>query len=113
MCGSRAAATIAVLLVPGWSVASEAGHDSARSDSASVLHGSFDRSASSQPSYNLPPIAIPTASAGFCVGTAPTEPSKLQIDDLDAPLVGAFLDHLENQRQNGVRQAADLNLLAG
>ena len=24
-----------------------------------------------------------------------TEPSKLQIDDLDAPLVGAFLDHLE------------------
>ena len=32
-----------------------------------------------------------------------TQPSKLQIDDLDAPLVGAFLDHLENQRQNGVR----------
>ena len=32
-----------------------------------------------------------------------TEPSKLQIDDLDAPLVGGFLDHLENQRQNGVR----------
>ena len=32
-----------------------------------------------------------------------TEPSKLQIDDLDAPLVGAFLDHLENQRQNRVR----------
>ena len=32
-----------------------------------------------------------------------TEPSKLQIDDLDAPLVGAFLDHLENRRQNGVR----------
>ena len=26
-----------------------------------------------------------------------TEPSKLQIDDLDAPLVGAFLDHLERR----------------
>ena len=31
------------------------------------------------------------------------EPSKLDIDDLDAPLVGAFLDHLEHQRENGVR----------
>lgn len=31
------------------------------------------------------------------------EPSKLDIDDLDAPLVGAFLDHIEHQRQNGVR----------
>ena len=31
------------------------------------------------------------------------EPSKLAIDDLGAPLVGAFLDHLERQRGNGVR----------
>ena len=31
------------------------------------------------------------------------EPSKLDIDHLDAPLVGAFLDHLEHQRGNGVR----------
>jgi site-specific recombinase XerD len=31
------------------------------------------------------------------------EPSKLEIDDLDAPLIGAFLDHLENQRKNSVR----------
>ena len=30
-------------------------------------------------------------------------PGKLDIDDLDAPLIGAFLDHLENERQNGVR----------
>ena len=30
-------------------------------------------------------------------------PSKLDIDDLDAPLVGAFLDHLEQQRENSVR----------
>ena len=27
------------------------------------------------------------------------EPSKLNIDNLDAPLVGAFLDHLEHQRE--------------
>lgn len=31
------------------------------------------------------------------------EPSKLDIDDLAAPLVTAFLDHLERQRENGVR----------
>src|ERR1700737_673695 len=32
-----------------------------------------------------------------------TEPSKLDIKDLDAPLIGAFLDHLEQQRENGAR----------
>lgn len=31
------------------------------------------------------------------------EPSKLDIDHLDAPLIGDFLDHLEHQRGNGVR----------
>ena len=31
------------------------------------------------------------------------EPSKLDIDDLDARLVSGFLDHLEHQRENGVR----------
>src|SRR3974390_1065252 len=31
------------------------------------------------------------------------EPSKLDIIDLDAPLIGAFLDDLEHQRKNGAR----------
>jgi site-specific recombinase XerD len=31
------------------------------------------------------------------------QPSKLEITDLDAPVIGAFLDHLENGRGNGVR----------
>jgi integrase/recombinase XerD len=31
------------------------------------------------------------------------EPSKLDIDDLDAPLIGAFLDNLEHQRKSGAR----------
>ena len=31
------------------------------------------------------------------------EPSKLGVDDIDAPLVGAFLDHIEHDRGNGVR----------
>ena len=31
------------------------------------------------------------------------EPSKLDIGDLDAPLIGAFLHHLEKQRKNSAR----------
>lgn len=31
------------------------------------------------------------------------EPSKLDIDDIDAALVGAFLDYIEQQRENSVR----------
>jgi integrase/recombinase XerD len=31
------------------------------------------------------------------------QPSQLEVDDLDAPLIGAFLDHLERERGNGVR----------
>jgi len=40
---------------------------------------------------------------GFAAERQGIEPSKLVIDDLDAPLVGAFLDHLEQDRGNGVR----------
>lgn len=31
------------------------------------------------------------------------EPSALGLEDLDAPLIGSFLDHLEKQRGNGAR----------
>jgi len=31
------------------------------------------------------------------------EASKLDIDDLDAPLIAAFLDHLEHERHNSIR----------
>ncbi|MCA1677653.1 MAG: site-specific integrase, partial [Actinobacteria bacterium] len=30
-------------------------------------------------------------------------PSALALDDLDAPLIGSFLDHLEQERGNGIR----------
>src|SRR5512147_3155305 len=39
----------------------------------------------------------------FAANKKDKEPSKLDIDDLDAPLIGAFLDHLEHQRHNSVR----------
>jgi len=31
------------------------------------------------------------------------QPSRLEVDDLDAPLIGAFLDHLEHERGNSAR----------
>jgi site-specific recombinase XerD len=39
----------------------------------------------------------------FVANSKGKEPSKLDIDDLDAPLIGAFLDDLEHQRKNGAR----------
>ncbi|HZM77664.1 MAG TPA: tyrosine-type recombinase/integrase [Candidatus Limnocylindrales bacterium] len=40
---------------------------------------------------------------GFASQRTGTAPSRLDIADLDAPLVAAFLDHLEQQRGNTVR----------
>jgi integrase/recombinase XerD len=39
----------------------------------------------------------------FAAGRTGKQPSKLGIADLDAPLVGDFLDHLEHDRGNGPR----------
>jgi len=39
----------------------------------------------------------------FAVGRTGTAPSRLDVGEIDAPLVGAFLDHLERDRGNGVR----------
>jgi integrase/recombinase XerD len=39
----------------------------------------------------------------FAAGHTDTKPSRLDIADLDAPLIGAFLDHLECDRSNSVR----------
>ena len=39
----------------------------------------------------------------FAAGRTGKQPSKLSIADLDAPLIGAFLDHLERDRGNGAR----------
>lgn len=40
---------------------------------------------------------------GFAAKRVGRQPSQLEIDDLDATLIGAFLDHLEHERSNGVR----------
>ena len=40
---------------------------------------------------------------GFAAKRAATQPSQLDIAQLDAPLIAAFLDHLEKDRGNSVR----------
>ena len=40
---------------------------------------------------------------GFAQRRTGTAPSKLALEDLDAVMVGAFLDHLERERHNSVR----------
>ena len=40
---------------------------------------------------------------GYAAELTGRAPSALDIADLDAPLIGGFLDHLEHERGNGVR----------
>jgi site-specific recombinase XerD len=40
---------------------------------------------------------------GFASEQTGTQPCQLDIDDLDAPLIGAFLNHLEHERGNSPR----------
>jgi integrase/recombinase XerD len=40
---------------------------------------------------------------GFAQTRTGKAPSRLDLTDLDAPLIGAFLDHLEHERHNSVR----------
>jgi integrase/recombinase XerD len=40
---------------------------------------------------------------GYCSARTGKQPSDLQITDLDAPLIAAFLDHLEQDRGNSAR----------
>ena len=52
-------------------------------------------------------IAAYRDTCGCCSASPPTRtgdrPRQLDLDDLDAPLIGAFLDHLEHDRGNSVR----------
>jgi len=40
---------------------------------------------------------------GFVAEQTGTPPARMQIEDLDAPLIGAFLNHLETDRGNSAR----------
>ena len=76
----------------------------ARPDAAGVLHRAADRP-DAKPARTRSP---PTATRSGCCSRSPPQrtgkaPATLDIDDLDAPLIGAFLDHLEHERGNSVR----------
>jgi integrase/recombinase XerD len=40
---------------------------------------------------------------GYASATARTQPSQLDLADMDAPMIAAFLDHLEADRSNSPR----------
>ena len=76
----------------------------ARPDAAGVLHRPAHRASATPARTPSPPTAT---RCGCCSASPPSapasRPSTLDIDDLDAPLIGAFLDHLEHERGNSVR----------
>ena len=82
----------------------EASHERARADAAGVLHRPADpRSATPARTRSRP-----TATRSGCCSPSPhqqtgKQPCQLDIDELDAPLIGAFLDHLEHDRGNSIR----------
>ena len=74
-------------------------HDRARPDPAGVLHR-----AAARPSGRASPHTVAAYRdtfrllLRFAAQQTGKPPSQLEIDDLDAALVGAFLDHLETER---------------
>ena len=73
-------------------------------DPAGVLHRPADRPEERQPADDrrLPRHDAAAARVRHA-STTGKPPSRLDIDDLDAPLIGAFLDHLEHDRGNSPR----------
>ena len=71
---------------------------------AGVLHRPADPAAPGQPAHHR---RLPRHAASCCWPSPPSSTGKpalrLDIADLDAPLIGAFLDHLETDRGNSVR----------
>ena len=81
-----------------------AGHERARADPAGLLHRPARPPAPRQPAHDrrLPRHLAPAARLRRRHAPAGSPPT-LDSSDLDAPLVGAFLDHLEQERGNSVR----------
>ena len=73
-------------------------------DPAGVLHRTADPATPSQPPHDRRLPRHAAAAARLRRRTAPAKPpSALDFADLDAPLIAAFLDHLEHDRGNSVR----------
>jgi len=74
---------------------------------APVLQGFFTDRLARQRHASPHTVAAYRDTLRLLVGFARTRtgkaPSRLDLADLDAPLIGAFLDHLEHERHNSVR----------
>jgi integrase/recombinase XerD len=74
---------------------------------APVLQGFFTDRLARQRNASPHTVAAYRDTLRLLVGFARTRtgkpPSRLDLADLDAPLIGAFLDHLEHQRHNSIR----------
>ena len=71
----------------------------ARPDPASVLHPAADRPEERQPAHHR---LLPRHAGGCCCALRRTGPARRRpsssLAQLDAPMIGAFLDHLEHER---------------
>ncbi len=81
-----------------------ASHDRARTYPASVLHRPAGPPAPRQPAHHRRlPCDTWRLQVAFASGQGEKQPCQLDLNDLDAPLIGAFLDHLERERGNSPR----------
>ena len=79
-------------------------HDRARAGAAGVLHRPADHPAQLQPAHDRRlPRHVHGCCSRFAHDQTGKQPFQLDIDDLDAPLIGAFLTHLEHDRGNSPR----------
>ena len=84
---------------------SETGRERARPDPSGVLHRLPDPSAPSQPAHDHRLPRRDQAAAPVHGPAHRQTAAQLDIADLDAPLLAAFLDHLEHERDNTVGPA--------
>ena len=88
---------------PSASAISEHCHERARPDPAGVLHRAAARQRQASPTHGRRlPRHLPAAARASPQQRPASRPAGCDIADLDAPLIAAFLDHLERERGNSV-----------
>jgi integrase/recombinase XerD len=78
-------------------------HERARTDARVVFHRASDPPTPGQPQHDRRLPRHDAHAALLAAKQTAKQPSELEIGDLDAPLIGSFLDYLEAERGNGVR----------
>ena len=79
------------------------GHERARPDPAVLLHRTAGPATPSQPANGRLLPGHPAALLGFVERETGKAPSALDINDVGAGVISAFLDHLETERHNTPR----------